>query len=101
MTIHILGESYQVKFVTGLIERDGIEGYCEAHKFLICIDSSLKKNPRVFRRVLLHEICHAYAYESGLHEVLSGQSLEQFAQTMSSLIDKLHPQLKRLNLARA
>jgi hypothetical protein len=75
--------------VKGLIERDGVEGFVEPHKFLICIDASLKKNKRVFDRVLAHELCHCYAFESGLHEILSHQALEQFCQTMSSLICSL------------
>ena len=95
-SFQILGETYRLKLVKGLMERDGCEGYCEPHSYLICVDASLRRNKRVFRRVLLHELCHAYAFESGLHEILSAQALEQFCQTMSSLVDKLHPQLGHL-----
>lgn len=93
MKICILGETYTLNFVKGLIDSEGLEGFCDAHSFKICVDASLKENKRVLKRVLLHEICHAYAFESGLHEVLSHQALEQFCQTMSSVIGKLHPRL--------
>jgi hypothetical protein len=85
----VLGETYALNLVKGLMDDDGCEGYCDAHNYAIFVDASLMKNKRVFRRVLLHELCHAYAYESGLHEFLSGQALEQFCQTASSFIDSL------------
>ena len=89
-SIQVLGETYRLKLVSGLIEREGCEGYCDPYSYTIVIDKALMKNKRIFRRVLLHELCHAFAIEAGLHEFMSGQSLEMFCQTMSSFIDKLH-----------
>lgn len=93
-SISILGEIYQLKHVIGLMERDGCEGYCDPHSYTIFVDDSLRRNnKRVYRRVLLHEICHAYAFESGLHEFMSHQACEMFAQSMSGLVDTLYLQL--------
>lgn len=86
----ILGQTYRFKLASGLIERDGIEGYVDPHSYLICVDSSLKKNRRVFDRVLAHELAHAYCLESGLHETLSATALEMVCQTMSSFICQMH-----------
>lgn len=85
--ISVLGQVYSLKLVEGLMERDQLEGYVSPHEYLICVDKSLKG--QVLRRVLLHELAHAYAFECGLHEFLSGQSLEMFCQTFSSLISHL------------
>lgn len=96
-SIQILGEVYQLKHVKGLMEREHCEGYCDPHSYTIFMDASLRRNkPRVYRRVLLHEICHAFVFESGLHEFMSHQANEMFAQTMSGLVDKLYPQLAHL-----
>lgn len=95
-SVSILGEIYQLKHVIGLMERDGCEGYCDPHSYTIFIDDSLRRNNRrVYRRVLLHEICHAYAFESGLHEFMSHQACEMFAQSMSGLVDTLYLQLQK------
>lgn len=86
-SIQILGQPYRIVLDKGLIKREGIEGYVLAYEYVIGIDASLKG--LVLRRVLYHEIGHAYCYESGLHEILTGQSLEQFCQTFSGLLESL------------
>lgn len=85
--ISILGQDYTIKPVKGLMERESIEGSCSSHEFLISVDASLRG--LVLRRVLYHEIGHAFCYESGLHEILTGQALEQFCQTFSGLYESL------------
>lgn len=86
--IKVLGESYQIKLVDGLMD-EGIEGLCCPHQYLIKIDKSLFKNKRAYKKVLWHEIGHAFAFESGLHEFLSAQSLEMFCQTFSNFMCQL------------
>ncbi len=85
--ILILGETYRLKRVKGLLASEQLEGYVSPHEYLIVVDASL--GGRVLERVLLHEIAHAYAFESGLHEILSSQAIEQFCQTISALISQL------------
>lgn len=80
----VLGETYFVKRIKNLTEKENIEGYVEAHKYTIGIDSSLKG--KYMWRVFYHELGHAFCYESGLHEILSGQALELFCQGFSGLI---------------
>ena len=66
------------------------------HEHLIIIDESLRKNNPVMLRVLWHEIGHAFALESGLHEYTHTQAQEQFCQTFSALvIDLTGGSLKR------
>lgn len=85
--ISVLGQEYKIKQVKGLMEKENIEGSCSSHEYLISVDASLKG--LVLRRVLYHEIGHAYCYESGLHEIMSHQALEMFCQTFSGLIESL------------
>lgn len=85
--ISVLGHDYKIARVRGLMEKEGIEGSCSSHEFLISVDASLKG--LVLRRVLYHEIGHAYCYESGLHEIMSHQALEMFCQTFSGLLESL------------
>lgn len=86
-TISVLGETYRFKRVSGLIESEKLEGYVSPHEYTICIDSSLKG--RVFKRVLLHEICHAWLIECGLHETMGHQALEMVCQSFSALVSQL------------
>lgn len=86
-TVTVLGEVYKIKLVTGLMEADGVEGFCDAHLYMICIDKSIKK--RALAKVYWHEVGHAFAYESGLHEFLSPQAREMFAQTFSNFMCKI------------
>ncbi len=83
----MLGETYTVKRVHGLIAREQIEGYVDPHLFVIGIDASLKG--RILERVWLHELAHVFAMESGLHEFLSEQAPEMFCQGFSGVVSKL------------
>ena len=85
-SITILGEVYKIKLIKGLMESEGVEGYVEPHDYEICIDAGLARNKRVFLRTFYHEVGHAFAFESGLHEFLSGQALEMFCQSFSKVM---------------
>jgi len=90
-SINVLGQVYKIKMVKGMNEKTGAIGLCDAEKSLISLDSSLKG--KYLRRVLLHEIAHAFAFESGLYEFMNQQSSEMFAQSLSSFLVQLKNQL--------
>lgn len=83
--IMILGESYKLIYKKGLSEREGLEGYADPHRYEIVIDSSFleKGKERAHAKVFWHEVGHAYAFESGVHEFLGADAREMFAQTFS------------------
>lgn len=85
-SIMVLSEEYKIKLVDGLMERDQLEGYVDPHSFTIYLDKSLQKNQRAFWRTYWHEVGHAFAMESGLHEVLSAQAIEMFCQNFSAVM---------------
>jgi len=87
--VHVLGVKYSVRYESGLAARDGLEGYCAPAKYLIVIDRDLLKDEAYALRTMYHEYAHAFAIESGLHETLSPDALEQFCQTFSSFICSL------------
>jgi hypothetical protein len=84
--VNVLGETYKIRLVAGLVTREHAEGYLEPDKFLISLDSKLVENERYFWRVYWHEVGHAFAHESGLHEFMSAQALEMFCQAFSALM---------------
>ncbi len=87
--VTVLGKLYRVSYVRGLMERDECEGFCAPAKFEIVIDRELLKYPEYARRTFYHEVGHAFAIESGLHETLSADSIEMFCQAFSSFICSL------------
>lgn len=87
--ISVLGQSYAVKVVEGLMKDHGAEGMYLPQKHTILIDQELLKYPNYCLRTLWHEIGHAYALESGLHEILDAGALEQFCQTFSLCVIQL------------
>ena len=88
-TIYVLGERYELRVVKGLIAEHGAEGMFLPPKRTLLIDDSLLEHPSYLLRTLWHEIAHAYALESGLHETLSPDALEQFCQSFSACVIQL------------
>lgn len=88
-TVRVLGEVYKVRLAKGLIEREQAEGLCCPYTYTISIDASLIDNPRAFLKCYWHEVGHAFAFESGLHDSLSPQACEMFAQAFSNFVCKL------------
>lgn len=86
-TIKVLGETYRVVFKKNLMESEGLEGYADPHNYLIVVDASLKGRARL--KAFWHEVGHAFAFESGLHEFLSADAREMFAQTFSVFLCQL------------
>lgn len=84
--ITVLGEVYKIYVVEGLMETDGLEGFCSGHEHKIAIDVLLVENPRVFWKVFWHEVGHALQFESGLHDSLSPDGREFFCQAFSQLM---------------
>lgn len=87
----MLGESYEILYEKGLSDKDGLEGYTDPHGYKIVIDSSFKEKgkERALDKVFWHEVGHAFAFESGLHEFLSADAREMFAQTFSVFLCQL------------
>ena len=85
--IKVLGVPYKLLRKKGLMEDEGIEGYCDLHNYEIVLDESLRE--RAFDKVFWHEVGHAYAHECGLHETLSPDAREMFAQTFSVFLCSL------------
>lgn len=86
--VNILGQTYKLKLDKELAA-EGLEGYVEMPTYTIQIDASLKENEQYLLRTVWHEIAHAYAMESGLHEFLQPQAREMFCQTISALVIQL------------
>jgi Zn-dependent peptidase ImmA (M78 family) len=86
--IEVLHAKYNIFHVQGLGEEYDTDGFCEFEEPAIYIDLDLPKERKL--RVILHEITHAYAFESGLHEFLDDQSLEMFCQTLSGFLLSLY-----------
>lgn len=84
--VNVLSEVYLVKWQRGLRESHGADGMCDPDKYTIYLDPALRSNARVLKRVLWHEIGHAYCFESGLHENLHLQAIEMFCQNFSALV---------------
>lgn len=79
----VLGVEYKLLLKEGLMEREGCEGITDLHEYTITIDKSLVFKPKAFEKVYWHEVAHAFAHESGLHEILDEGAREMFAQTFS------------------
>lgn len=88
-TVKVLGEVYNVRLVEGLINDEGAEGMCCPTTYTISIDPTLLAEPRAFLKCYWHEVGHAFAFESGLHDSLSPQACEMFCQAFSNFICKL------------
>lgn len=84
--ITVLGQAYRIRVVSGLMRDHDAEGMYLPQKRTILIDRELLEFPDYALRTLWHEIGHAYALESGLHESLSPDALEQFCQTFSAVV---------------
>ena len=82
--VSVLGETYVIKRIASLMEREGCEGWCCSHTYTIAIDSSIKG--RALAKVYFHEVGHAFAFESGLHEFMNPQSREMFAQAFANFM---------------
>ena len=83
--IDILGQTYKIQVKEdATIEGKPVDGYCDFANYLIVIRKS--RNKQYMHRTYLHEIAHAYAYESGLYEILTAETQEMFAQTLSGFL---------------
>ena len=77
MTVNILGAQYTITHEHGTSRLDGMDGYCDDTTKEIVVDTyesddgkpGVKSKLDVQRKkVLRHEIIHAFAFESGLAE---------------------------------
>ncbi len=85
-SISILGEVYKIQVIEGLAEAQGCEGFTDSSKYTIGLDGGLIANPRCLKRVLWHEIGHAFCFEVGLAEFLPEAILEMFCQSFSGMM---------------
>ena len=85
-SVDVLGQTYKIIRVKGLTENHSLHGLCDAESKTIHLDSKLKG--KYLKRIMLHEIAHAFAFECGLCEFMDTQSSEMFAQCLSSFLDQ-------------
>lgn len=86
-SISILSANYEISITSGLAESHNAAGLCDPNSSKITIDEAL--SPTQFAKTMLHEICHAWQFESGLHEVLNEQSSEFVAQTFALVVTEI------------
>lgn len=91
-SVKVLTETYKVQVSKTLLKDHNAEGMLEPWSYTIFIDESILAHPRALRRVFLHELMHAYCFESGLHEFIGGQAAECTAQTLSAFVLQLGEQ---------
>ena len=86
VSVPILGEIYAINI--NATDED-TAGECSNIDQTITLSTRLKAHPDYLWRVLLHEIGHAYIFESGLAEILTDREQELIAQTCGSLMNQL------------
>lgn len=80
----VLGMVYQVKHVKGFTNKTGLGGLCDASARVITLDSTLTGDELI--DTFIHEIVHAFQFESGLAEILDRQALEMNAQSLRAFL---------------
>lgn len=83
-SVQILNHKYSIKLAKHLARDQGIEGVCNGNTKAILIDADLDKNETL--ECLMHEIIHAYQFESGFSQVLDRQAQELLAEGFASFI---------------
>lgn len=81
----VLNQIYSVNTVFGLAENTGADGVCDNQDKTIELDADLSLDD--MRRVLLHELMHAYLFESGAVEFIDEQAEEMICQSLSGFLN--------------
>lgn len=72
--VNILGTQYEIQYLTSKDDErlEKVDGYCDFYSKLIVVcneeNGNIHDYKAYFRKVLRHEIVHAFLYESGLAE---------------------------------
>lgn len=107
-SVNILGHKWKIKYkeLCEDINLDGNDGYCDesTKKIVICKLQKEKYScedlENIMRKVLRHEIIHAYMYECGLCECIprqSGQS-ELYIDWFARKYPDIHKTFKELGV---
>lgn len=70
--VNILGTDYEIQYLTSKDDErlEKVDGYCDFYSKLIVVcneeNGNIHDYKTYFRKVLRHEIVHAFLYESGL-----------------------------------
>ncbi len=85
--INVLGHTYRIIEKPKMSESAGHDGLCDATNKIIYLDKGLHKEDKL--RVLMHEIMHAYQFESGFCDVLDRQAQELLAEGMAGFLSSI------------
>jgi hypothetical protein len=81
----VYGKKIQVKYQKDPeVDGNKVDGYFDASKFLIVVDSSLSKEQQQI--TLYHECIHALMYRCGLHAILDPGMEELVCETVSQFM---------------
>lgn len=84
--ITVLGQRVRVEIVKDLLFRgDACEGLCLPSERVIQIDDDLRKDPRRFERVLVHETFHMAVRLAGMNELIDLPTEEAMAVLVESV----------------
>lgn len=86
-SVNVLGHPYRIKMVDHLGLVVGQTGECDYNLREIRLLKGLNKESTF--QVLLHEIRHAYQFESGFTQILDHQAMELDADGFVSLVTSL------------
>ena len=70
--VNVLGAQYEIQYLTSKDDErlEKVDGYCDFYSKLIVVcneeNGNIHDYKTYFRKVLRHEIVHAFLYESGL-----------------------------------
>lgn len=83
-SVNVCGYQYSIKTVKPSELPDGVIGLCNGTKKTILLSKEMKGELLV--RTVLHEIRHAYQFESGSSQILTGQAMEIDAEGFAALV---------------
>ncbi len=89
-TVNVLGHDYQVRLVKPASLGGNTVGRCHHPKRLIEISNELSKEERWL--IFLHEIRHAYQFESGDTQIMQSQTQEKDCEQFASFVSSLQKQ---------
>jgi len=76
----ILGETYKVKFLTGLKDNEKVVGgLCDFHSQIIYLNPDAS-DTQLFV-TFLHECCHVFLEITGMSQYMNKREVEMFCQT--------------------
>jgi len=90
-SVQILNSTYKIKLDKSVRDRNRC-GECDLFDKEISLDPDLKGNS--LAQTLMHEIIHAYQFESGIMQFMEIQACEMMAESLANLILSLPKNVK-------